>query len=340
MRRVLITRAYVEKFGPTPDCSKCRAIQTGDNANPTLAHSRDCRARMEGLLALDPALSQRLDRAQSRQDDYLARRVEAGDASAQATKRFRGEPAEVLLPGPGGASEIREAEPEPNVDMDGEPLHSRAASTVTCKTDIGDAADVDISGGDDVEIPIPMAETSAAAASSSAKRPHEGPEGDEDRGDEQAQDPADPEDMADVSLIEAPRVLMLGEKRRMPGKIGEGVHDGQYEVCELFSPSRVAGAASAKGLRGGWSLDLNHPDPITGAEWDLSEVRAQQQVWKLIRRDKPLCIGLSPECTLFSALQNLRKTEIPPEELKKAINCVSFCRGGGLPTGQCAVLLL
>ena len=79
VRRVLITRAYVQRFGPTPDCSKCRAILAGDNANPTLAHSRDCRVRMEGLLALDPVLAQRLDRAQSRQDDYLARRVEAGD---------------------------------------------------------------------------------------------------------------------------------------------------------------------------------------------------------------------------------------------------------------------
>ena len=31
-RRVLINRAYLEKFGFTPECSKCKAIQAGDNS--------------------------------------------------------------------------------------------------------------------------------------------------------------------------------------------------------------------------------------------------------------------------------------------------------------------
>ena len=83
--------------------------------------------------------------------------------------------------------------------------------------------------------------------------------------------------------------------------------------------------ATSRGLRGGWSLDMNHIDPVTGSMWDLSEPRAQEMAFKLIRRDKPLLIGLSPECTLFSALQNLRKTEVPPEEMQKAIDCVLFC---------------
>ena len=46
---------------------------------------------------------------------------------------------------------------------------------------------------------------------------------------------------------------------------------------------------------------------------------------KMLRRDKPLCVGLSPECTLFSALQNLRKTEIDKAELERAVECVRFC---------------
>ena len=66
-------------------------------------------------------------------------------------------------------------------------------------------------------------------------------------------------------------------------------------------------------------------DPVTGSKWDVSDPMVQSKVWKVVRRDKPLVIGLSPECTLFSALQNLRKNEIPPEELERAMGCVRFC---------------
>ena len=34
---------------------------------------------------------------------------------------------------------------------------------------------------------------------------------------------------------------------------------------------------------------------------------------------------MSPECTLFSSLQRLRKTEVPADELSEAIECVNFC---------------
>ena len=74
--------------------------------------------------------------------------------------------------------------------------------------------------------------------------------------------------------------------------------------------------ANRQELRGGWALDLNHEDPVTKCKWDLSEEKTQSRAWRLIRRDKPLVIGMSPECTLFSALQNLRKTEIPKDELE------------------------
>ena len=46
---------------------------------------------------------------------------------------------------------------------------------------------------------------------------------------------------------------------------------------------------------------------------------------KLLAGDKPLVVGLSPECTLFSAIQTLRKSPIPCEAVAKAIECVRFC---------------
>ena len=95
-------------------------------------------------------------------------------------------------------------------------------------------------------------------------------------------------------------------------------------MCELFSPPRMTAAATAQGLKGGWSLDLEAVDPITGCMWDLSTERAQAKVWKLLRRDKPLVVGLSPQCTLFSSLQNLRKTDIPVPEMEVALACVRF----------------
>ena len=35
-------------------------------------------------------------------------------------------------------------------------------------------------------------------------------------------------------------------------------------------------------------------------------------------------VGLSPECTLFSQLLNLRKTAIDPQEMERAVECVRF----------------
>ena len=87
----------------------------------------------------------------------------------------------------------------------------------------------------------------------------------------------------------------------------------------------MSAAATARGLRGGWALDIGNVDPITGRAWDLSKLSEQETVMKLMRRDKPLVVGLSPECTLFSALLNLRKTDLPADEMARAMSCVRFC---------------
>ena len=115
---------------------------------------------------------------------------------------------------------------------------------------------------------------------------------------------------------------MLGEKKPVDEAAG---HLGRYEVCELFSPPRVCKRALECGLRGGWSLDSKCVDLVTGSSWDLSDEKVQSKVWKLLRRDKPLVVGLSPPCTLFSALQNLRKESIPEDEMRQAMGYVRFC---------------
>ena len=312
-----ISRDLIEKFGPTETCNKCRALMSGDNSQPALGHSMSCRARIAELMGSDPVLASKLDNEKKRQNEYLARRVEAGDSSAKRVRMVDEDKVEELLPGPGGVSETREESKDEDEPIDGEPMtpetpNSRAPSTVTCVSDLPE----------DIDMPLPAAARAEGSGSTSmpVKRPHEGPDGDEGRGD---QDPDEPEDMEAGFLDQ--EVYMLGERRWRDRRVQGEVHPGAYDICELFSPHRVSAMANRQGLRGGWSLDLNCEDPVTKSRWDLSDERVQAKVWKLIRKDKPLVIGMSPECTLFSALQNLRKTSIPKEEMERAKNCVRFC---------------
>ena len=86
--------------------------------------------------------------------------------------------------------------------------------------------------------------------------------------------------------------------------------------------------AGKYGLRGGWSLDLNHDDPITGTKWDLSLPNVQQKVLKMIREEKPQMIIGSPPCSLFSILQNGNPNNGSKElleEYEKAKENVRFC---------------
>ncbi len=46
-------------------------------------------------------------------------------------------------------------------------------------------------------------------------------------------------------------------------------------------------------------------DMVTG--WDFTLKRHRDAAWEYIRRVKPLLIIGSPECTMFSSLQNLNK---------------------------------
>ena len=82
---------------------------------------------------------------------------------------------------------------------------------------------------------VPAVDETPPAPASSNKRKHDGPVGDDAR----AEDPADPAEDGTVGALEESRVLMLGERRKASGKLGEGSHPGRFEVCELFSPPRV-----------------------------------------------------------------------------------------------------
>ena len=61
-------------------------MHSGDPSQPTLGHSLACRLRVEGLLRNDPKYRNKVEGARLRQDEYLARRVEAGYRSAKQAR--------------------------------------------------------------------------------------------------------------------------------------------------------------------------------------------------------------------------------------------------------------
>ena len=93
VRRAMITKAHVDKFGPTPGCTKCRNIMNQDVSSPALGHNQECRERMEDLLSKDPLLAKHIEKARLREDEYLARQVEVGDTRGKS---------EEFQSGPGG----------------------------------------------------------------------------------------------------------------------------------------------------------------------------------------------------------------------------------------------
>ena len=63
--RTLLQRVYFEKFGWTPGCRKCTALQSWDSS-VTTGHSESCRERIEKILAEDPEMKRKLDRTRRR----------------------------------------------------------------------------------------------------------------------------------------------------------------------------------------------------------------------------------------------------------------------------------
>ena len=99
--------------------------------------------------------------------------------------------------------------------------------------------------------------------------------------------------------------------------------ESKYGVVEIFSPPRVCPAATARGMKGGWSLGWMFQDPTTGQKWDLRKKHVQHKVLCMLNKDKPGLVVASPPCTLFSTLQAMNPK--PAEEAwQDALEMVEF----------------
>jgi hypothetical protein len=72
------------------------------------------------------------------------------------------------------------------------------------------------------------------------------------------------------------------------------------DVCEMFSPERVAAVCSRFGLTPGESMDIK-------GGYDFDTAVDRKRCWDAIIRDEPTLVIGSPPCTMFSRLQELNK---------------------------------
>ena len=120
-RKMKISQDITKKFGYTPGCAKCRKVSRIEHSHPGLAHSQDCRTRIEAANRTDPVYRDRAERAEQRKMEFYAREVERIDSP----RRTSLEPSAVLGPPTEekdgeGARDSKRARGELEEDLSGE----------------------------------------------------------------------------------------------------------------------------------------------------------------------------------------------------------------------------
>ena len=84
-RNMNISRDILKKFRYTPGCAKCRKLSRNEYSHPGLAHSQDCRTRIEAVSRADPTYCDRAGRAEKRKTDFYTKEVEEMDHPRRAS---------------------------------------------------------------------------------------------------------------------------------------------------------------------------------------------------------------------------------------------------------------
>ena len=254
----------------------------------------------------DTELNAKLKRAEERQDTFVAQQVEAGEADL--ARRAPQPAAPPPAPVPSEQSPAAASRPT-------RPAHLQASSVH------GSGADSE----GDVERPSKKSRgEEAEEAMGEMPLPEVGQTDDEEElNPKRTRFAAEPEDDSDEPTTPVPEesgslASVLKKPRRQRSRPG-----GKYDVCEAFSPPRDAARARERGLRGGWSLDIQCEDGTTKRSWDLSCPKQAEEAFKLISRDKPQLIVLSPPCTKFCSLWYFKNMAIPRQEWLQAVRMVN-----------------
>ena len=105
-------------------------------------------------------------------------------------------------------------------------------------------------------------------------------------------------------------VLMKIEQIEAESMLVESIREAAVDIAEVYSPPRVTKIASRFGLKTGEAMDLT-----TG--WDFTIERHKKAAMKYVKAMKPNLIIGSPECTMFSTLQQWNKNRLSDEWKEK-----------------------
>ena len=89
VRRMMIPRSAIIKYGPTPRCQQCVAIVHGKDRGP--GHNETCRKRIEDLMKETPEGLSKVNKGAERMTNAFLRKIEKEEAEADSRKKRRTE---------------------------------------------------------------------------------------------------------------------------------------------------------------------------------------------------------------------------------------------------------
>ena len=293
---VYITRKDLRDYGYTNKCRKCQAIKRGDNSLASRSHDSECRERIKKAMIEDDMRKEKLQKVEDKKNEYIARQVETGEEREKAAKRVR-----VAVEGEASASSSSSS-----AGQGGVPPVETITTPSQQDTEVRDEG-----------TGKRMRDAQEDEAERERPTHYRSIEEEDDKEDEVMDD-------GTMNYVETKKQQRRFEDEDMEGLLS--MSEGKYHVVEIFSPPRVCSRAREKGMRGGWSLDWQTRDPVTGKELDLRKEHTQKKAMAMLKRDKPGLLVASPPCTLFSALQHLAGDTSHKNEQawKDAVEMVNF----------------
>lgn len=96
----------------------------------------------------------------------------------------------------------------------------------------------------------------------------------------------------------------------------------QEMLMEFFSPPRIVPVCQSRGWPASCSWDITHG-------WDANNPHDRQRSFQALDELDPLMTTLSPECTMFSVMQNCNKKKVDPRvfarRLAEAVQHMNLC---------------
>ena len=174
-RDFYVTKQHLRKYGYTASCTKCRSLR--ENFATTKGHSGQCRERLREAMRNDEGGKGDLERAEERQNKYLARELENQDRGAadRSSKRAKEESDAGGAPSASGSGA---AEPHRGATSSGQASSSSTDQTRKRESDRGNE---DVDGPAKARKSEEPPKVIAQPSVENRKRSREGDEGDEER---------------------------------------------------------------------------------------------------------------------------------------------------------------